>query len=134
MACILVWTSLQGKDPVLQKALPDDKYVSAWKESRNLVMVPGTTHEPLLRRKSRILAAPKEYGFPGERRENQRSGRIFEKSYRGKEGLEKHPEGTGPGLYLAKKLAECMGGTLSLSESRSRGAVFVLKLPVGQSL
>ena len=62
-------------------------------------------------------------GIPREEQE-----RIFEKFYRGDPKLSRAPGGTGLGLYIARELAERMGGTLEVRSESGNGPVFVLTL------
>ena len=64
---------------------------------------------------------------PGIPREEQE--RIFEKFYRSDPKLTRAPGGTGLGLYIARELAERMGGTLAVGSAPGRGTAFVLTLP-----
>lgn len=61
-------------------------------------------------------------GIPREERE-----RIFEKFYRSDPTLSRAPGGTGLGLYIARELAERMGGMLEVRSAH--GTDFVLTLP-----
>lgn len=54
--------------------------------------------------------------------------RIFEKFYRGTSTCEKS-SGTGLGLYMARALAEAMGGSLQLIDNQLPGSCFQLCLP-----
>ena len=63
-------------------------------------------------------------GIPREQQE-----RIFEKFYRADPELARAPSGTGLGLYIARALAERMGGTLKVRSVPGSGAEFVLTLP-----
>lgn len=63
-------------------------------------------------------------GIPPAERE-----RIFDKFYRSDPELARAPGGTGLGLYIARELAERMGGTLELLTDPGRGTAFVLTLP-----
>ena len=63
-------------------------------------------------------------GIPREEQE-----RIFEKFYRGDPKMTHGPSGTGLGLYIARELAERMGGTLEARSTSGSGTVFVLTLP-----
>jgi two-component system phosphate regulon sensor histidine kinase PhoR len=55
--------------------------------------------------------------------------RIFEKFYRSDPELARFRSGTGLGLYIARELAERMGGRLEVRSAPDRGAAFVLTLP-----
>jgi PAS domain S-box-containing protein len=61
-------------------------------------------------------------GVPAEERE-----RLFEPFVRGKTSA--HASGSGLGLYIAKAIVEAHGGTLSLTDSGSGGAKFVIRIP-----
>jgi len=63
---------------------------------------------------------------PGIERTDQRL--IFEKF--GRVAGPGAKPGTGLGLYIARSIAEAHGGTLSVSSTPGRGAVFTLTLPV----
>ena len=62
-------------------------------------------------------------GVPREEQE-----RIFERFYRSDPALAHAPSGTGLGLYIARELAERMGGTLDLRSDPGDGTEFVLTL------
>lgn len=64
---------------------------------------------------------------PGIPREEQE--RIFEKFYRSDPKLTRTPSGTGLGLYIARELAERMGGMLDVRSTPGRGTTLVLTLP-----
>src|SRR4029077_13413500 len=66
-------------------------------------------------------------GGDGVPREEQE--RIFEKFYRGDPKMTRAPSGTGLGLYIARELAERMGGTLEARSISGSGTVFILTLP-----
>ncbi len=55
--------------------------------------------------------------------------RVFERFYRAGNGLTQNAGGVGLGLYIARRLAEAMGGGLALSPSPDDGWTFVLTLP-----
>lgn len=56
---------------------------------------------------------------------------IFDRFQRGEAGKEHHHDGTGLGLYVARKLVEAAGGTLTArSEGRGRGSCFTMTLPI----
>jgi len=59
--------------------------------------------------------------------------RIFEKFYRAPAGQKQSARGSGLGLYLARGLAQAMGGDLTAhSDGPGRGAAFCLVLPAGR--
>lgn len=55
---------------------------------------------------------------------------IFQRFYRGSEDVIKHAEGTGVGLYLARKILEDQGGTITVHPAPEKGSVFVVQLPL----
>jgi signal transduction histidine kinase len=63
-------------------------------------------------------------GIPQDEQE-----RIFERFYRRDPKLARAPSGTGLGLYIARELAERMGGMLEVGSSPGSGTAFVLTLP-----
>jgi PAS domain S-box-containing protein len=56
--------------------------------------------------------------------------RIFERFYRSNNGNTRTVGGFGLGLYIAKRLAEAMGGSLVLDSPPGRGCTFSLNLPL----
>lgn len=64
-------------------------------------------------------------GIAGEERD-----KVFNKFYRGTKTRRKSSGGTGLGLYMARTLAEAMGGTLQLIDNQLPGSCFQLRLPV----
>ncbi|MEH3123836.1 MAG: HAMP domain-containing sensor histidine kinase [Sphingomonas phyllosphaerae] len=56
--------------------------------------------------------------------------RIFEKFMRGDDSL---PGGTGLGLYIARRLAQAMEGTLTVESEIGQGACFTLALPAASA-
>ena len=63
-------------------------------------------------------------GIPREEQE-----RIFERFYRSDPKLAEAPSGTGLGLYIARELAERMGGILYVRSDSGSGTEFMLTLP-----
>jgi signal transduction histidine kinase len=63
---------------------------------------------------------------PGIARQEQ--PRLFEAFSRVESANRRHQEGTGLGLYLSRKLAEALGGTLRFDSEEGRGSTFVLEL------
>ena len=63
----------------------------------------------------------------------EEAARIFEKFYRAPAGQKQSARGSGLGLYLARGLAQAMGGELTVrSDGPGHGASFVLTLPAGR--
>ncbi|MBW3588311.1 MAG: PAS domain S-box protein [Actinobacteria bacterium] len=57
---------------------------------------------------------------------------IFERFYRMGHHLTREQGGTGLGLFIAKRLAEAMGGRISLESRLGHGSKFVIHLPAAQ--
>ncbi len=58
-------------------------------------------------------------------------GRIFDKFSRGKDASRVSTEGTGIGLYVAKRIAEDHGGKIRAeSEGKGKGSIFWVELPI----
>lgn len=55
---------------------------------------------------------------------------IFRRFYRGKSRIVRQSEGSGVGLYLARKILEDQGGTLSVKAAAVQGSIFVVQLPL----
>jgi signal transduction histidine kinase len=56
---------------------------------------------------------------------------LFTKFSRGEGILQIHPNGSGLGLFIAKKMLEAMGGTIAAeSKGKSKGSKFTLTLPI----
>lgn len=55
---------------------------------------------------------------------------IFRRFYRGNDEAVKRIEGTGVGLYLARKILEEQGGTITVHPAPQKGSVFVVQLPL----
>ena len=56
--------------------------------------------------------------------------RVFERFYRADKGLTQTTGGFGLGLYIARRLAEAMGGGLVLSSRPGEGSTFSVSLPL----
>jgi signal transduction histidine kinase len=56
--------------------------------------------------------------------------RVFERFYRADQGLTQTTGGFGLGLYIARRLAEAMGGGLVLSSRPGDGSTFSVSLPL----
>jgi signal transduction histidine kinase len=56
---------------------------------------------------------------------------IFTKFTRGEGILQVHPNGTGLGLFIARKMLEAMGGTITAeSKGKNKGSKFTLTIPI----
>ena len=56
--------------------------------------------------------------------------KLFRSFSRGAQGVSEHPDGSGLGLYIAKKSVEGMGGKISYETSPGRGSTFTIALPI----
>ena len=57
--------------------------------------------------------------------------RVFEKFARGEEGFKSHTEGTGLGLFVAKRVVEVHGGDIwAESDGPGKGSRFIFTLPL----
>lgn len=54
---------------------------------------------------------------------------VFRRFFRGSSEEVKHSEGIGVGLYLARKILEEQGGTITVYPAPERGSIFVVQLP-----
>lgn len=66
-------------------------------------------------------------GIPKEERDL-----IFQKFKRGSNAREQSVEGTGLGLYIAKRFVELMNGTISLQSTLNQGTTFTIRLPLAK--
>lgn len=58
--------------------------------------------------------------------------RLFTKFYRADNARKQRPDGTGVGLYLAKKVVEAQGGEIIFHSHVGLGSVFGFKLPINR--
>ena len=68
-------------------------------------------------------------GIPGHLHE-----KVFERFYQVDQTSTRRAGGTGLGLYICRKLAEILGGSLVLERSDAAGSVFTLRLPASSVL
>jgi PAS domain S-box-containing protein len=66
----------------------------------------------------------------GEGIEPEEQELVFDRFHRAEGGLAKKREGTGLGLYIAKRLVEAMGGRIWLVSSPGHGSTFSFSLPL----
>ncbi|MDE6602662.1 MAG: HAMP domain-containing histidine kinase [Lachnospiraceae bacterium] len=60
----------------------------------------------------------------------EETNRIFKRFYRGNHPTVKQTEGSGVGLYLARRILEEQGGTISVKPAAEKGSVFTVHLPL----
>jgi signal transduction histidine kinase len=76
---------------------------------------------------ARITVSDEGPGIPADEQP-----RIFEKFYRLDPGQRSGVAGTGLGLYIARELADRMGGRVGLLH-RSRGSTFYVDVPLARA-
>ncbi|MFA6502746.1 MAG: ATP-binding protein [Candidatus Paceibacterota bacterium] len=59
----------------------------------------------------------------------EESPRIFDRFYRASNAKAIRPDGTGLGLYIAKMLAEKLGGSITFTSHTGEGTTFTLRIP-----
>lgn len=67
-------------------------------------------------------------GVPKSERDN-----LFGKFYRATNARKKRPDGTGVGLYLAKKVVDAHEGELIFESVEDKGSIFGFKLPIAKN-
>jgi len=75
-----------------------------------------------------VSVADNGIGIPADAQEH-----IFGKFFRADNAKESKKEGTGLGLFTAKRIAEKHGGTLTFESTPSQGTTFFVQLPVYNS-
>lgn len=58
--------------------------------------------------------------------------RLFEKFYRASNARKQRPDGTGVGIFLAKRVVEAQGGEIVFSSKEGKGSTFGFRLPLEQ--
>jgi signal transduction histidine kinase len=71
-----------------------------------------------------IEVADEGPGVPAEERE-----RIFDRFHRGGREETRQTKGTGLGLFIVRRLADALGGSVTLRNGRPHGAIFEVALP-----
>jgi signal transduction histidine kinase len=89
----------------------------------------SATHRRTSDRESEVSISVKDHGIGIKHSE---LASIFEPFYRGPAAKAAQIHGTGLGLFVAKHIAEAMGGTLSVASEMGIGSVFTLHLQASQ--
>jgi signal transduction histidine kinase len=63
----------------------------------------------------------------------ERCGRIFQRFYRAHTGTPHDYGGTGLGLYVARSIVECHGGSISFESDESSGTTFTFRVPMDRA-
>ncbi|MEI7917831.1 MAG: ATP-binding protein [Candidatus Saccharibacteria bacterium] len=61
-------------------------------------------------------------------------GQLFTKFYRASNARKQRPDGTGVGLYLAKKIIDAHGGKVIFLSIEGKGSMFGFRIPIDQSV
>jgi signal transduction histidine kinase len=62
--------------------------------------------------------------------DNQEQLKLFAKFFRSQDSRVRNISGTGLGLYVSRKLAGLMGGSISMTSQLNKGSIFTLSLPL----
>jgi signal transduction histidine kinase len=73
-----------------------------------------------------IVIGIEDFG-PGINKEDQES--LFDKFYRGKDGISKKTRGSGLGLFIAKSIVEAHKGKIWVESELGKGAKFIFSIP-----
>jgi signal transduction histidine kinase len=57
-------------------------------------------------------------------------GKLFTKFFRADNAIEKHPDGTGLGLYIVKSLLDNTGGLIWFTSQENQGSTFYVAIPL----
>ena len=60
--------------------------------------------------------------------------KLFSKFFRAQKAQQEYVDGNGLGLYIAKRIVEEHGGTLTVTSILGKGSTFTIQLPVGESV
>ena len=59
--------------------------------------------------------------------------KLFHKFYRAKNARRQRPDGTGVGLFMARRVVEAHGGTIIFSSREGKGSTFGFRIPLDES-
>ena len=62
----------------------------------------------------------------------EEANKIFKRFYRGSHPAVKQTEGSGVGLYLARRILEEQGGTISVKPAARKGSIFTVRFPLSE--
>jgi two-component system, OmpR family, phosphate regulon sensor histidine kinase PhoR len=62
--------------------------------------------------------------------DEQEQQKLFGKFFRSEDSRVRNINGTGLGLYVSRKLAKLMGGSISMTSELDKGSIFTLNLPL----
>ena len=92
---------------------------------------PGTTiYIKLKKDKDHILFSVKDTGIGVPKAEQSQ---LFGRFFRASNARQRRPDGTGVGLFLAKKVVLLHGGQVVFESEEGKGSVFGFRLPIRQS-
>jgi signal transduction histidine kinase len=72
-----------------------------------------------------IVVSDTGYGIPQEQQ-----SKVFTKLFRADNTREKHTDGTGLGLYIAKSILDHSGGSVWFTSRENEGSVFYSAIPI----
>lgn len=59
--------------------------------------------------------------------------KLFTKFFRSQKAINKNPEGSGLGLYVAKSYVEAWGGIITVQSTEEQGSTFTVEIPISQN-
>ena len=90
---------------------------------------PATTIDIMLAKAGKnIVFSVKDTGIGVP--ESEKSG-LFSKFFRASNARKKRPDGTGVGLFLARKVVLAHGGDIIFWSKETKGSIFGFRLPIG---
>ena len=87
----------------------------------------STVTVSLYKQKNDIILTVKDFGIGVPASEQSK---LFTKFYRATNARRARPDGTGVGLYMAKKIIVMHGGSIIFDSHENRGSIFGFRLPI----